>query len=169
MTTDTVILVAEDDIGHFALVKKNLWRSCVYGEIVHFKDGEEALNFFFPKEGPAKIAPNKSYILLLDIRMPKVDGVEVLERIKRDEELRKIPVIMLTTTDDPQEVDRCYALGANLYIAKPTDYNQFMDTIERLGNFLSLASVKVTKIQSVDMFPHTVHVENVVLLERKEA
>jgi CheY-like chemotaxis protein len=153
MTTDTVILVAEDDLGHFALIKKNLWRSCVYSDILHFKDGQEILDFLFSKNGQAKsetqpsFSPNTSYILLLDIRMPKVDGVEVLEKIKREEELRKIPVIMLTTTDDPLEVDRCYALGANLYISKPTDYNKFMDTIERLGNFLSLLSVKVPKIQ----------------------
>jgi CheY-like chemotaxis protein len=147
MTADTVILVAEDDPGHFALVKKNLWRSCVYGDILHFKDGQEIVDFLFSRNGKG-LSPNKSYILLLDIRMPKVDGVEVLEKMKRDEELRKIPVIMLTTTDDPREVDRCYALGANLYISKPTDYNKFMDTIERLGNFLSLLSVKVPKIQS---------------------
>lgn len=147
MNTDTVILVAEDDLGHFALIKKNLWRSCVYSDIRHFKDGEEILNFLFSKDGKAQVSPNASYVLLLDIRMPKVDGVEVLERMKRDEELRKIPVIMLTTTDDPREIDRCYALGANLYISKPTDYNQFMDTIERLGNFLSITSVKVPKIQ----------------------
>jgi CheY-like chemotaxis protein len=148
MNTDTVILVAEDDLGHFALIKKNLWRSCVYSDIRHFKDGQEILDFLFSKNGQAKVSPNTSYVLLLDIRMPKIDGVEVLERMKRDEELRKIPVIMLTTTDDPREIDRCYALGANLYISKPTDYNQFMDTIERLGNFLSITSVKVPKIQS---------------------
>jgi len=148
MTTDTIILVAEDDVGHFALIKKNLYRCCVYSEILHFKNGQEILDFLFPKDGTTKLTPNASYLLLLDIRMPKVDGVEVLERIKRDEELRKIPVIMLTTTDDPHEIDRCYALGANLYIAKPTDYNKFMDTIERLGSFLSLLSVKVPIIQA---------------------
>jgi CheY-like chemotaxis protein len=148
MTTDTVILVAEDDLGHFALIKKNLWRSCVYSDILHFKDGQEILDFLFSRNGEHKISPNTSYILLLDIRMPKVDGVEVLEKMKRDEELRKIPVIILTTTDDPREVERCYGLGANLYITKPTDYNKFMDTIERLGNFLSLLSVKVPVIQT---------------------
>jgi CheY-like chemotaxis protein len=151
MTTETVILVAEDDIGHFTLIKKNLWRSCVYSDILHFKDGQEILDFLFAPDGSPKPLPNTSYILLLDIRMPRVDGVEVLEKLKRDEELRKIPVVMLTTTDDPREVDRCYALGANLYISKPTDYNKFMDTIERLGNFLSIASVKVPKVQTQQM------------------
>jgi CheY-like chemotaxis protein len=143
MTDDTIILVAEDDIGHFTLIKKNLYRCCVYSDILHFKDGQEILDFLFPKNSGPKIIPNTPYILLLDIRMPKVDGIEVLERIKRDEQFRKIPVIMLTTTDDPHEIDRCYSLGANLYITKPIDYNKFMDTIERLGNFISMASVKI--------------------------
>jgi CheY-like chemotaxis protein len=150
MTDETIILVAEDDAGHYALVKKNLWRSCVYSDIFHFKDGQEILDFLFMKntDGPRR-TPNSSYILLLDIRMPKVDGVEVLEKIKTDPELRKIPVIMLTTTDDPKEVQRCYDFGANLYIVKPTDYNAFMDTVERLGHFLSITSVKVPRIQIV--------------------
>jgi CheY-like chemotaxis protein len=148
MTDETVILIAEDDAGHYALIKKNLWRSCVYSDILHFKDGQEILDFLLMKNdsGP-KRANNTSYVLLLDIRMPKVDGVGVLERIKQDQELRKMPVIMLTTTDDPNEVQRCYSLGANLYIVKPTDYNAFMDTVERLGHFLSIPSVKVPKIQ----------------------
>jgi len=147
MTDETIILIAEDDFGHFALVKKNLWRSCVYSDIYHFKDGQEILDFLFMRNttGP-KRQPNVSYVLLLDIRMPKVDGVEVLTQIKQDKELHKMPVIILTTTDDPQEVQRCYDRGANLYIAKPTDYTAFMDTVERLGHFLSIASVKVPRV-----------------------
>jgi CheY-like chemotaxis protein len=79
--------------------------------------------------------------LLLDIRMPKVDGVEVLRRIKDDAAIRKIPVIMLTTTDDPREVARCHALGCNSYIVKPVDYDKFAETITNLGLFISLVEI----------------------------
>jgi CheY-like chemotaxis protein len=79
--------------------------------------------------------------------MPKVDGVEVLRRLKADPELRKIPVIMLTTTDDPREVDRCHALGCNSYIVKPVDYEKFAEAIKNLGLFISL--VKVPEIEPV--------------------
>jgi CheY-like chemotaxis protein len=76
------------------------------------------------------------YLLLLDIRMPKIDGIEVLKRIKDDDELRKIPVIVITTTDDPREVERCHALGCSNYIVKPVDYEKFVETIRQLGFFL---------------------------------
>ncbi|OHB55272.1 MAG: hypothetical protein A2Y07_10940 [Planctomycetes bacterium GWF2_50_10] len=147
MTDETIILIAEDDFGHYALVKKNLWRSCVYSDILHFKDGQEILDFVFMRNSAGvRRQPNASYVLLLDIRMPKVDGVEVLTQIKQDKDLKNMPVIILTTTDDPQEVQRCYERGANLYITKPTDYNAFMDTVERLGHFLSIQSVKVPRV-----------------------
>jgi len=73
--------------------------------------------------------------------MPKVDGVEVLRRLKQDDRLRKMPVIMLTTTDDPREVTRCHALGCNNYIVKPVDYNKFADAIQNLGLFISLVEI----------------------------
>jgi CheY-like chemotaxis protein len=84
---------------------------------------------------------DSSYLLLLDIRMPKVDGVEVLRQLKADDELRKLPVIMLTTTDDPREVQRCHALGCSSYIVKPVDYDRFAEAIKNLGLFISLVEV----------------------------
>ena len=81
------------------------------------------------------------YLVLLDIRMPKVDGIEVLRRIKEDQELRKLPVIMLTTTDDMREVQRCHELGCNVYIQKPVDYDRFAEAIRRLGLFITLLLV----------------------------
>lgn len=149
MNDEAVIIIAEDDAGHFALVKKNLWRSCVHNDILHFKDGEEVLNFLFMRneDGPNRI-PGSPYLLLLDIRMPKVDGVEVLKQIKDDPELCMMPVVMLTTTDDAKEVERCYNNGCSFYMVKPANYNDFMQSVEQLGMFLSLNSVKVPKIGS---------------------
>ena len=146
MTQDVVILIAGDDAGHFALIKKNLWRSCIANEILQFKDGQEVLDFMDGVSyGPVR-KPNTRYILLLDIRMPKVDGREVLRRIKQDPELRKIPVIMLTTTDEEAEVENCYDLGCSFYIVKPADYSKFMEAVGNLGTFLSLQGVCVPVI-----------------------
>ena len=150
MHEDTVILIAEDDAGHFALVKKNLWRSCVRNEILHFRDGEEILNFFSNGKGSIGLQSGRPYLLLLDIRMPKVDGIEVLRRMKADPKLATIPVIMLTTTDDSGEVDRCYDLGCSFYIVKPPNYADFMACVEQLGAFLSLPTVEIPRADSAN-------------------
>jgi CheY-like chemotaxis protein len=106
-----------------------------------FENGQQVLDFFFGKgEGPP-YKPDRAYLLLLDIRMPKVDGVEVLRQIKQDGALRKLPVIMLTTTDDPREVARCHGLGCNSYIVKPVDYDKFAEAIKNLGLYISLVEV----------------------------
>ena len=73
--------------------------------------------------------------------MPKMDGVEVLQKIKSNEELKNLPVIMLTTTDDPREVEKCYALGCNIYITKPVDFLRFSETLKRLGLFIQVVKV----------------------------
>jgi CheY-like chemotaxis protein len=139
------ILVAEDDKGHFVLVKKNLWRSCVNSEIIHFVDGQQILDFLFEKNQNS-LQPGNAYLILLDIRMPKVDGLEVLKKVKNDPELKKIPIIMLTTTDDPEEIRKCYEAGCSFYIVKPSNYNDFMNCVEQLGTFISLNNVKIPVI-----------------------
>ena len=143
MTKETVILIAEDDSGHFALIKRNLWRNCVVEDIIQFKDGQEILDFLFRKDPDHQRKPDTRYIVLLDIRMPKVDGREVLTKIKGDKTLKSIPVIMLTTTDDISEIDRCYKMGCNFYIVKPADYNKFMEAVKSLGEFLSTDGLQV--------------------------
>jgi len=146
MTKNMIILIAEDDAGHFELVRRNLWLSCVENDIMHFKDGQEILDFLFDRSNGSKFEVSDSYLLLLDIRMPKVDGGEVLRRIKEDKDLRKIPVIMLTTTDEAGEIDRYYELGCSFYMVKPINYKKFMEAVENLGAFLSLESVRVPTI-----------------------
>ena len=147
MHQEVVILIAEDDEGHAGLIRKNLTRAGIVNETLHFKDGQAILDFLFRKgEGPQRQS-GEAYILLLDIRMPKVDGVQVLEQVKADPELRKIPVTMITTTDDPREVDRCHALGCSNYITKPLDYESFVNAIRQLGLFLAV--VEVPKVSSV--------------------
>jgi len=141
MTNEVVILIADDDAGHTRLIEKNLQRAGLHNPILRFENGQDILDFLFRRgEGP-KRASDTSYLLLLDIRMPKVDGVEVLRQLKADPELRKLPISMLTTTDDPREVSRCHELGCSNYIVKPLGYEKFAESIQQLGLFISLVQV----------------------------
>jgi CheY-like chemotaxis protein len=146
-----VILVAEDDKGHFALVKKNLWRICVDAEIIHFPDGQKLMDFLNQKDTSEHELQKKKYLLLLDIKMPGMDGIEVLEAVKKDPELRKIPTVMLTTTNNPVEIDRCYGQGCSFYIVKPADYGDFMEAIEHLGAFLSMESLFIPTVDPMNL------------------
>ena len=138
MSEIPTILIADDDDGHAFLVEDNLRRAGVNAPFLRFCDGQEILDFLFGRTAEPRFEPDHPYLLLLDIRMPKVDGVAVLREIKADPELRKLPVIILTTTDDPREVDRCHDLGCNVYMHKPVSYESFAAAIAKLGMFVSL-------------------------------
>lgn len=141
MNKEVIILVAEDNEGHAGLIRINLKRAGIANKVLHFSDGQQVLDFLFGKgEGPHRKAGD-AYILLLDIRMPKVNGIEVLKTIKSDEELKKIPVIMVTTTDDPHEVEHCHQLGCSNYITKPVEYEDFVNAIRQLGLFLMVLQI----------------------------
>jgi CheY-like chemotaxis protein len=141
MTREVIILIADDDDGHARLMEKNLQRVGLSNPVRRFKNGQEVLDFLFGRGDGEKRKGHSPYLLLLDIRMPKVDGVEVLRQLKADPELRKLPVSMLTTMDDPGEVARCHSLGCSHYIVKPVDYEKFSDTVRQLGLFISLVQV----------------------------
>lgn len=141
-----MILIAEDNAGHFQLIKKNLWLTCVDNEILQFKNGQEILNFLFKADTGIHLEEKKKYVLLLDIRMPQVDGLEVLKRVKADQRLRKIPVIMLTTTSDADMIKQCYELGCSYYLVKPVDYHRFMKAVQSLGEFLSLEGMRLPSV-----------------------
>ncbi|MFA4835204.1 MAG: response regulator [Dehalococcoidia bacterium] len=139
---EVTILITEDDEGHARLIQKNLRRSGINNQFIHLKDGQEALDFLFGNGNePSKVQSDASYLMLLDIRMPKVDGVQVLERMKADERLKLMPIIMLTTTDDPREIERCHILGCNSYVVKPVEYEGFVNAVQQLGLFLSVVEV----------------------------
>jgi CheY-like chemotaxis protein len=141
MTKEVIILIAEDDEGHARLIEKNLSRAGLHNQIHRFANGQQILDFLFCRGLGTHRSSDTPYLLLLDIRMPRVDGVEVLRQVKEDTELRKMPVIMLTTTDDPREVERCHALGCSTYIVKPVVYERFAEAINRMGLFISLVQV----------------------------
>ena len=136
-----VILLAEDDEGHAFLVQRNLARAGIGNQIVHVSDGQEALDYVRCEGSYAGRPRSGALLLVLDINMPRVDGVEVLSQIKAASSTNKIPVIMLTTTDDPREVERCYQLGCSVYITKPVEYEAFVEAIKRLGLFLQVVQI----------------------------
>jgi CheY-like chemotaxis protein len=140
---EVTILIAEDDDGHAELIKDNLQESGVTNPIIRLKDGQAALDFLFGSadNGTPVRQNDHPYLMLLDIRMPKVDGIEVLRRIKADPELRKMPVIMLTTTEDPREIQNCYDLGCSIYVTKPVDYLKFSEMLTRIGLFIMVVQV----------------------------
>ena len=135
------VVLAEDDEGHATLVRRNLKRAGVESEPIHVRDGQEALDYIYRRAPWTDRGQHASLVLLLDLNMPRLGGLEVLRRIKTDTELSRIPVFVLTTTDDPMELDRCYALGASACIVKPVDYATFSDTVQRLAQFLKTASI----------------------------
>lgn len=135
------IVIAEDDEGHATLIKKNLERSGIRNDFIHLKDGQETLDYLFQRSKKKNRKNRVPILLLLDLKMPKVDGVEVLRQVKADPELKRMPVIIITTTDDPREVEKCHELGCSSYITKPIDYNKFVKAIRKLGLFLLVVEV----------------------------
>jgi CheY-like chemotaxis protein len=138
---ELVILLAEDDEGHAYLIQQNLLDAGLRNTIVHVPDGQEALDFIHCVGSHSNRLPNGPLLVLLDINMPRVDGVEVLRRLKADPKTVEVPIIVLTTTDDPREIKRCYELGCSSYVTKPVVYDQFVEAVRRLGLFLAIVQV----------------------------
>jgi CheY-like chemotaxis protein len=127
MTKNLITIISDDDEGHTILIKKNLQRVGITNNVVNFKNGEETLQYLNKRK--TNKLNNNNYLLLLDIRMPKINGIEVLQKIKKDQKLSNIPVIIITTTDDPKEIDLCNKLGCVDYIVKPVDHEKFSKAI----------------------------------------
>ena len=141
MMTDTLsVVIAEDDEGHATLVRRNLKRAGL-SEPVHLRDGQEMLDYIYRRGPWSGRLPHAALVLIVDLKMPRLGGFEVLERLKSDDALTRIPIFVLTTTDDPIELDRCYALGAAACIVKPVEYPAFADVVQRLAHFLMMARI----------------------------
>lgn len=138
--TVTIIMI-EDDAGHATLIEKNLRRAGISNEIVHLDNGRKALEYLTATGEYEGQQPHPPMLILLDLNLPEVDGFEILETIKRDERTKLTPVIILTTTDNPREIERCYALGCNVYVTKPVEYESFAESIRKLGLLLAVVRV----------------------------
>jgi len=128
------IVMVEDDHGHAKLIEKNIRRANISNEIVHFDHGQPALDYLFSED----VRANGPMLILLDLNLPDMSGIDILAEVKKDDRLKRAPVVVLTTTDDKTEIQRCYDLGCNVYITKPVDYESFAGAIRQLGLFLSV-------------------------------
>jgi CheY-like chemotaxis protein len=135
------IVMVEDDEGHATLIEKNIRRAGVNNQVIPFRDGSAALDFLFGPDGSGTAHAGNSLLILLDLNLPDMSGVDILAKIKANEHLKRAPVVVLTTTDDQREIQRCYDLGANVYITKPVDYEGFANAIRQLGLFFSVMQV----------------------------
>lgn len=135
------IVMIEDDEGHARLIEKNIRRAGVNNEIVAFTAGAPALEFLLGEDGNGNRHTNGALLILLDLNLPDMQGTDILKAVKASPDVRLSPVVVLTTTDDKQEIQRCYELGCNVYITKPVNYENFAQAIRQLGLFLTVMQV----------------------------
>jgi len=138
------IVMVEDDEGHARLIEKNIRRAGVNNEIIPFTDGTSALEYMLGGDGSGEASARRHLLVLLDLNLPDMTGVDILAKVKANRHTRRSPVVILTTTDDQREIQRCYDLGANVYIAKPVNYESFANAIRQLGLFFSVMQIPET-------------------------
>ena len=135
------IIMIEDDEGPARLIEKNIRRAGVANEIVPFANGTDALAYLLGPDGTGLVNKGRQLLVLLDLNLPDMTGIDILEKVKNNEHTKRSPVVVLTTTDDQREIQRCYDLGANVYITKPVDYDGFAHAIKQLGLFFSVMQI----------------------------
>lgn len=138
------IVMIEDDEGHGRLIEKNIRRAGVHNEIVPFVNGGDALRYLLGDDNSGEVSAGRQLLILLDLNLPDITGIDILEKLKNNVHTRRSPVVVLTTTDDAREIQRCYDLGANVYITKPVNYEDFANAIRQLGLFFAVMQVPET-------------------------
>jgi CheY-like chemotaxis protein len=141
MSTPVSIIMIEDDNGHARLIERNIRRSGVNNKILPFTSGTEAVRYLFGSDGSGFDHKGEALLILLDLNLPDMSGIDILRRVKENKFLKSTPVVVLTTTDDAYEVKRCYELGCNVYVTKPVNYESFANAIRQLGLFFSVIQV----------------------------
>lgn len=136
------ILLVEDNMNDAELTIRALKKKNLANNLVHLKDGAQALDFIFAKgEYAGRDVSNIPKVILLDLKMPKVNGMEVLAQVRADERTKKIPVVVLTSSKEDPDVSECYKLGANSYIVKPVEFDNFHEAVTSLGYYWLLVNV----------------------------
>jgi two-component system response regulator len=137
--TEVEVLLVEDKRSDAEMTIRAIRKNNIANNIVHLKDGKAALDFLFGTgEYAGRDISKKPRLVLLDLKMPKVDGVEVLRRLKENELTKAIPVIMLTSSSENPDIEKCYALGVNSYIVKPVAFDDFVKVVSQLGMYWML-------------------------------
>ena len=132
--------MAEDNQNDVELTLEALAQYNLANEVVVVRDGAEALDYLYRRGAFADVPTGNPILMLLDLKMPKVDGIEVLGRMKSDERLKMIPVVVLTSSREDKDLETCYRLGVNAYVVKPVDFNDFVDQVKELGIFWALVN-----------------------------
>ena len=140
MTELRRILLAEDNANDVELTLSALRQNKVVNEIVVTRDGAETLDYLYRRNAYADRPAGNPALLLLDLKMPKVDGIEVLRQVKSDPVLKAIPVVVLTSSREEQDLVRTYDLGVNAYVVKPVDFHEFVDAVKLLGGFWAVVN-----------------------------
>jgi len=138
METFKRILLVEDDPKDVELTINALSEYCVANEIAIARDGEEALDFLYRRGTFASRLEGNPVVILLDLKMPKLDGIQVLRHLKTDEQMRCIPVVILTSSREDRDLVECYKLGVNAYVVKPIRFTEFVEAVRQLGIFWAL-------------------------------
>ncbi len=134
------ILLVEDDPNDAELIITGLVGNNLANRIVTVRDGEEALDYLKYTGKFAGRTDGLPALILLDLKLPKIDGLEVLRQVKTDENLRCLPIVILTSSHEDRDINEAYKLGANSYIVKPIDFRQFIDTIKRIVSYWSFVT-----------------------------
>lgn len=138
------IVMIEDDDGHARLIERNIRRAGVNNEIIHKASGTAALEYLLGPDGSGEASAQRHLLILLDLNLPDMSGIDILAKLKANRHTKRSPVVVLTTTDDKREIQRCYDLGCNVYITKPVNYEGFANAIRQLGLFVSVMQVPAT-------------------------
>lgn len=146
MDNPVKIVMIEDDEGHARLIERNIRRAGVNNEIVPFTNGTDAVNYLLGPDRTGVVHKDQAILILLDLNLPDMTGLDILKLVKETTYLKCAPVVVLTTTDDAQEIKRCYALGCNVYITKPVNYENFAIAIRQLGLFFSVIQVPQVRV-----------------------
>lgn len=139
--SDLTLVLVDDDPAHSTLIKRNLLKCGFTYELVLLNSGQKLLDYIFAEGQYKNRVPLQKLLILLDINMPGINGIEVLKTLKTTDLTSKIPVFMLTTTDEPAEIEECFRLGCNAYLTKPVEHKEFAMKIQQLGKFIALNQI----------------------------
>lgn len=139
MNHEVEILLVEDNVNDAELTIRALKKNNIANNLVHLQDGQEALDFVFAEGNYSnRTIENAPKVILLDLKMPKVNGIQVLQKIRSDERTKKIPVVVLTSSKEDPDIQKCYSLGVNSYVVKPVQFEAFIKAVTDLGLYWML-------------------------------
>jgi len=139
--SDLTLILVDDDPAHSTLIKRNLIKCGLKNELLLLNSGQQLLDYIFCKHQFINREPLQKVLILLDINMPGINGIEILKTLKASNLTSKIPIFMLTSTDEPTEIEECFSLVCNAYVIKPVEHKEFSKKMQQLGDFIMLNQI----------------------------